>query len=290
MRGMRRRASLAVVLGAITIGSLAGSAQGAVTIGSTLSATPAISVCPAVDCTATNVALVPATVASGGLTSPVNGTVTSWSFRSTGAAAGDPIRLRVLRGVTTAVFPTATGAGASGAVPDASGVVGPNPTSVAIGAGDSVGLDFNSAVVAANTPSARMADWIAPPLADGSTRDSSNTFSNTELLVQATVEPTNTVAFGTAVRNKKKGTATVTMTVPNAGTLSYGGFGVKIVGPASAAAPGDFQLIVKVTGKRRKKLTRKGKASAAFNVGFTPAGGRFGATNELLTLRKKLKK
>jgi hypothetical protein len=261
-----------------------------VTIGSNLSAIPAITVCPAVDCTATNLTLVPATVAPGGLTSPVNGTVTSWGFRSTGAAAGDPVRLRVLRGVTTAVFPTGTGAGTSAAVPDASGVVGPNPTSLAIGAGDSVGLDFNSAVVAANTPSARMTDWLVPPLADGSTRDASGTFSNTELLVQATVEPTNTVTFGTVVPNKKKGTATVTMTVPNAGALSYGGLGVKVVGPASAAAPGDFQLIVKATGKGRKKLTKKGRASAAFNVGFTPVGGRFGATNELVTLRKKLKK
>jgi hypothetical protein len=279
---MRRGSSLFVGL-AFALGfAFGGSAQGAVTIGTNLTG-PADEINPgcSVACTTMNVA-VPSDTAPGGLASPVNGTVTSWQFKS--VTAGGSIALRILRPAGGTGF---TGAGTSAPVTP-NGTVpaqGPFATSLPIRIGDSVGLDATALQTPLIDTPATQLYWNAPTLANGQTAQ--GTAGTREVAVRAVVEPSNTVSFASPARNKKKGTATITMTVPNAGMLSYGGFGVKVVGPASAAGPGDFQLTVKTTGKKRKRLTKKGKASVAFNVGFTPVDGRFGATNNLLTLRKK---
>ncbi len=279
---MRMKGCILAMCIAAAGAATAGSAQGAVVIGTGLTG-PADEINPgcSVACTTMNLA-VPSDTAPGGLTSPVNGTVTAWEFKS--VTAGGSIALRILRPAGGTSF---TGAGTSAAVTP-NGTVpaqGPFSTSLPIRVGDHVGLNATAMQTPLIDTPATQLYWNAPTLADGQTAQ--GTSGTREVAVQAVVEPTNTVTFGTPARNKKKGTATVTMTVPNAGTLSYGGVGVKVVGPASAAAPGDFQLIVKAIGKRRMRLAKKGKAAAPFNVGFTPVNGRFDATNELLTLRKK---
>jgi hypothetical protein len=285
---MRGKGFLAAGLVITALTASTGSTLGAVTIGSNLTATASDNFgCNAVDCTITNVTL-PTTSLPAGLTSPVNGTVTSWSFKS-GSAAPNPIRLRVLRQVSAVIPPVYTGAGTSAPVPTALGVVGPNATSLPIKAGDTVGLNAKDSLVEANTAGARQAFWAVPPLADGDTRPSNATFTNVEVLVQATIEPTNTVVVGAVTRNKKKGTATVTISVPNSGQLSYAGTGLNIIGPASIAAPGDIQLTVSATGKKRKKLKRKGKVSVSFGTTFTPNFGAAAITPASFKLRKKLK-
>ena len=130
--------------------------------------------------------------------------------------------------------------------------------------------------------------WNAPTLADDQTAE--GTAGTREVAVQAVVEPANTVTFGTVTRNKKKGTATRTITVPNAGQLVYAGTGVSVTGPASVAAPGDVQVTLRATGKKRKKLNKKGKVSVSFGTTFTPNFGAAGITPDSLTLRKKRKK
>lgn len=148
---MRGRGFLAAGLVITALTASAGSALGAVTIGSNLTATASDNFgCNAVDCTITNVTLPTASLASG-LISPVNGTVTSWSFKS-GSATPNPTRLRVLRPVSAVLPPVYTGAGTSAAVPAALGVVGPNPTSLPIKAGDTIGLNAKDTPVEANTP------------------------------------------------------------------------------------------------------------------------------------------
>jgi hypothetical protein len=283
---MRRRYSVLLALAAVAIGAFPGSAQAAVTIGTDLG-WPADESTPGclVACTVVNTAVPAADMAPDGLASPVNGIVTGWRFKT--VTAGGSVSLRVLRpagGMSfTGVSTSAVAVPISSAMPQ-----GPFPTSLPIRIGDHVGLNASAGqTVIADTPATQLY-WNSPPLADGETR--TGTTGNREPMVQAIVEPTNTVSFGAITRHKKKGTATVTMTVPNPGTLSYGGFCAKVAGPSSVATPGDVQLIVKACGKQRKRLGKKGKVRIAFNVGFTPNSGQFGATNELLTLRKKLKK
>jgi hypothetical protein len=226
---------------------------------------------------------VPSDTAPAGLASPVNGTVTSWRFKS--VTAGGSIALRILHPVGG---PSFTGAGTSAQVTP-NGTVpaqGPFPTSLPIRAGDFVGLNATALQTPLIDTPAMELYWNAPTLADSQTAQ--GTAGTREVAVQAQVEPTNTVTFGTPARNKKKGTAAITMTVPNAGDLIYSGNGLSITGPPTVSTPRDVQLIVKVIGKKRKKLARKGKLGVSFQVSFTPSQGSLHTSTESLKLRKKL--
>jgi hypothetical protein len=153
--------------------------------------------------------------------------------------------------------------------------------------------DPHANFIYSNTIGGQVAAWyLVPggPLGDGQTRTADVVGNNKEVLVQATIEPTNTLTFGGVSLNKKKGKATVTVSVPNPGQLSFSGTGASVSGPASVTAPGDVQLTVRATGKKAKKLKRKGKASVSLGATFTPSFGTAGITPDTLTLRKKLKK
>jgi hypothetical protein len=63
-------------------------------------------------------------------------------------------------------------------------------------------------------------------------------------------------------RNKKKGTATLQVEIPNPGTLALSGKGVKPRGAAAAVSvpAGTAKLVVKARGKKKtKKLEQTGK-------------------------------
>ena len=270
-------------LAALAVSAFAASAQAAVTIGTDLG-WPADETSPGcvVACTVMNTAVPAADMAPDGLASPVNGTVTGWRFKT--VTAGGSVSLRVLRFAGGTSF---TGVGTSEvATPISSNLPqGPFATSLPIRIGDHVGLDASAGqTVIADTPATQLY-WNAPPLADGQTRAGAG--GNREPMVQAIVEPTSTVTFGAIRRNKKKGTASVTMTLPNAGELIYSGNGLSLTGPPTVSAPGDVQLIVKTIGKKRKKLFRKGKLGVSFQVSFTPSQGSLHTTTESLKLRKK---
>jgi hypothetical protein len=296
MRAVRGKGLLAAGLIFTALAASAGSAQGAVTIGSNFTSAPPTANAPGceadgVTCTATNLSLPPSNVAPGGLFSPVNGTVTSWSIATIDV---HEISLQVLR---PAGGTTYTGVATSAPVSYMLPLDQPfpqNATNLPIKIGDGIGLrDPHANFIYANTIGGQVAAWyLAPngPLGDGQTRTADVVGNNEEVLVQATIEPTNTVTAGTIARNKKKGTATVTISVPNAGQLSYTGTGVNVTGPASVAAPGDIEVTVRATGKKRKKLNKKGKVSISFGTTFTPNFGAAGITPTNLTLRKKLKK
>jgi hypothetical protein len=291
---VRRKGLLTAGLIVAALAASAGSAQGAVTIGSNLAGTPATNDpgCQvAVPCTATNLALPSTSLAAGGLTSPVNGTVTSWRA---GAISVTDLSLQIVTAVSGTTY---TGGPASDPVtynvspPD---VTPSNATALRIRIGDQVGLlNRNGNLIYAATPAGQVAAWFqvpGGPLGNGQTRAADVLGNGKEALVQATIEPTNTIAFGALTRNKKKGTATVTLTLPNPGQLSYSGTGVNVIGPASVATPGAVQLTVRATGKKAKKLKRKGKVSVSFGTTFTPNFGAASITPDALTLRKKLKK
>jgi hypothetical protein len=290
MRAMRSRGTLLVGVVAIVLIATAGAAQGAVTIGSNL-ATPDTTNAPGCNnpCTVTNLALPPASTAPGGLNSPVNGTVTSWRVR---ANAGPNLRLRILKpgGGTTY-----TGAGTSGPAGFAGpGISNPIPTSLPISLGDAIGLESpNGNLIFGLTAGATTAFWnMLPVLADGSGRAADGTGSGRELLVQAIVEPTSTLGLSAQpVLNKKKGTATLTISVPNPGQLDFSGTGINIAETAAVktvTAPGPVKFLIKATGKKLKKLKKKGKVGVTATFTFTPSGGAASTQSTSLKLRKKL--
>lgn len=88
------------------------------------------------------------------------------------------------------------------------------------------------------------------------------------------LQPSNGFALGKLTKNKKKGTATlaVTLPVPSAGTLSLSGKGLKA---QTLAIAGQAEVKLKVlAGSKsvRKALRKKGKRKVQIKVTYTPTG------------------
>ena len=113
------------------------------------------------------------------------------------------------------------------------------------------------------------------------------------LCTTAAGKPSNTFGFGKVKRNKKKGTATVDLTLPGPGNLAASGknASVKQLGAISSkadAAASTVKLVIKAKGKAKKKLNAKGKAKLSLLVTFTPTGGDANSQPLKVKLLKKL--
>jgi hypothetical protein len=105
----------------------------------------------------------------------------------------------------------------------------------------------------------------------------------------------NEFTIATISRNKKKGTATVTVNLPDAGELVGSGNGVKASSAGGAvtsksAPAGPAQLVIKAKGKKKRKLARTGKVKLNVAITFTPTGGKAKTASLKVKLKKKLKK
>jgi hypothetical protein len=104
----------------------------------------------------------------------------------------------------------------------------------------------------------------------------------------------NGFVIGAAVLNKKKGTAKIPVTVPDAGTLTVSGDGVKgRITAASNSAPvstGTVTVLVKTKGKKRRKLNKLGKVKVAVKLTYTPDGVKSNSEKANLKLKKKKKR
>ena len=98
--------------------------------------------------------------------------------------------------------------------------------------------------------------------------------------------PSNAFTFGALKLNKKKGTASLAVTVPGAGTVSLSGKGLKAQ-QVQAKAAGAVSLTLKATGKSKKALKKKGKAKVKASVTFTPTGGSPATQSKTVKLKKK---
>jgi hypothetical protein len=105
---------------------------------------------------------------------------------------------------------------------------------------------------------------------------------------------TNAFTTGKATLNKKKGTAKVPVTVPDPGTLTLAGNGVKpaAVGASKSVAvgTGTVNLLVKATGEKKRKLNSTGKVKVKVTITYTPTGLSPNSQTLKLKLKKKLKK
>jgi hypothetical protein len=84
--------------------------------------------------------------------------------------------------------------------------------------------------------------------------------------------PGNDLEFAGLRRNKRKGTAKLTVEVPGAGSLELGGNGIK-PGAADAGDEGAVELAVVAKGSKKRKLKSKGKVKLEAEVTFSPVGG-----------------
>jgi DNA-binding beta-propeller fold protein YncE len=95
-------------------------------------------------------------------------------------------------------------------------------------------------------------------------------------------------ALGTAKRNKRKGTATLTVEVPAPGTVALAGKGLKRASVEHAGFPGSETLRVKAKGKTKRKLRERGKRKVRPTITFTPSA--FGAEAESAKAKINLKR
>jgi hypothetical protein len=276
----RRGGHLAPPLLAICLAALLapGSAPAAVTLGSPMAAIANSGVpgCGTPPCVHSQSVLPGRTTSS-----PVNGTIVRWRFDY--SAAAGTVRLRVIR-------PLATG-GLFSSGPDASfvGIPADLPSSIPISIGDRIGIEQVSGpgnpVGFTGVPGSKLESWDPPP-PDGVATPQTFDSIDFELYLNADVEPANTFAVGKVAKNKKKGTAALTVSLPNPGKLEAT---AALTQPASTiAGPGEVALTLKPTKKTRKSLRRKGKASGQVLLTYTPDFGT--ASTQTVKVGLKLKK
>lgn len=94
------------------------------------------------------------------------------------------------------------------------------------------------------------------------------------------------ISTGKAVKNTKKGTVRLTVTVPTPGALVVTGPDiVKVTGHATA--PGKVQVLIKAKGSALKALNKKGKVTVQVKITFTGPDGIRKTTTETVNLVKK---
>jgi hypothetical protein len=99
--------------------------------------------------------------------------------------------------------------------------------------------------------------------------------------------PLNDISFGKVKKNKRKGTAKLTVNVPGPGELDLAK--TKRIKPddESAEAAGTERLLVKPKGKARKRLNAKGNAKVKAEVTYTPDGGEPNTESKRIKLVKR---
>ena len=112
--------------------------------------------------------------------------------------------------------------------------------------------------------------------------------------VSAVVEPTNTFTVGETKRNARKGTATVTVNVPNPGEVTVSGDGVKGASVARGGAiaaktvPGlNVEMIIKAKGKKLTRLKKTGTVKLSASFTYTPTNGSPSTQTTKVKLRKR---
>jgi hypothetical protein len=288
-RRLLKRFALAALLAALLLAASVSPAGAVVTIGSNLAREPNWGSDYSPRPTFSNLSLASDRQAPGGLSSPVNGTVVRWRIR-----VGDSTRvtnLRIIRPLGGGFF---TGAGTSASVTPPINATTSYNVQLPIRIGDYVGIDCCNpgapgAEVFVTGGDAIRYEW-QPILADGGPGRPPLSTSPYEVALNA--EITSTFTVDAITRNKKKGTATLTVTVAHAGELTGAGKGVRVANAAviskTVSAPGSVQLLIKAKGKKKKKLNRTGKVKVKPKITYTPTGGEPGTRSVNVKLKKKL--
>jgi len=257
-------------------------AAGSVTIGQLAPSAAAASPCTS------NHDVVPVNTPGASYVVPNDGTITSWSTQAR-AVMGASMGLKIFRKIAEPDLYLVVGH--DGPYPLTSGAINPFPANVAVKRNDLLGVVIPPAAGGPGCGFASMGDLIASNstnLADGSSGNITPSDPNFRLNITAVFNPTNSFTIGTA-RNKKNGSATVDLTLPNPGDITIEGNGVKTAaaaGKSTAVAAGTIQLLIKAKGKKKKKLKLKKKVTVTPKFIYTPTGGDPLAQSAKVTLRK----
>jgi hypothetical protein len=290
-REIRRPGKIGVAasLAALSLAVSASPAGAAVTIGQTAPPNPPL--------TCSGGLLVdsaqPTVTAGNSYVVPGNGTITSWSHNAY-AGAGQTMKMKVWRHVSGQTYMAVGHDGPrdliGGTLNTFTGIDVPVKAGDVLGLSVGVGGAANACSFSAPGGSVlgRMSD-----LADGQSGEFTS-FANQRANIAAVFAPSNTFTLGKVKRNRKKGTATLTVEdVPNPGELVLSGKGLRKASTSGAlvaktvTAPGDVTLKVRAKGKKKRKLNESGKVRVKANVTFTPTGGDPRTQSRKLMLKKR---
>jgi hypothetical protein len=223
------------------------------------------------------------------------GTIVRWRVRLGNNTDAQTVRIRIVRRVSTNTF-NVISSGPLESIPAGAGSYS-FPAQLPIRPGDQVGFENEKALsveVQADSPGANNFVYGAPGPLDGETTEPP-TFVNPDIEGSYNVDlnPDNAFTLGAVTRNKKKGTETLNLTVPNPGELDGSGNGVNAAstspaGISKSVGTGPAQLLIKATGTKKKKLKQKGKVKLNVAVTYTPTGGDPSTQSLKVKLKKKL--
>jgi hypothetical protein len=244
-------------------------------------------------------ALTPSVTSGISYAVPGEGRIISWTTYATDNP-GQQMSMKIFREVSGNTYTAVAHDGPHALTP--SGTAGNTfATDIAVMAGDVVGVNSGNAGTVFNTCLFSVANqpylFRTPGLADGMP-GAFTSFSGPNGFranVSATFEPSNTFTLGGLARNKKKGTALVSLTLPNPGDLSASGNGVRAASAGDAVVSktvgaGPAQLVIGAVGKKRKQLKRKGKVALSVAVTYTPTNGDPATQSITVRLKQKRKR
>jgi hypothetical protein len=284
------RISIAVLVTAAALIAVA-PAQAVITVGSSLSA-------PIDNTIGGDITAFPIAPASSLTVSPVTGTVVGGNVKQ-GAGGWGTTSLRVVHPVSGSSYQVLA-SGQANAIPAGVGIF-PLAAHIPINKGDIVAIQASGVLSDAVTPGATYRWKItstSPPGGPPTTYDPG--FTNTELLYNAQIDPSNAFTVG-APTGGKKGKATVVVTVPNPGSVTAGSSNdsglaatakkkkkakpLLALASATAADAGQVTLTLSASKAGRQVLRQKGKLKTTAKIVFTPTGG----TAASQTIQLKLK-
>jgi hypothetical protein len=223
---------------------------------------------------------------------PGNGTITSWSTNF--AAGNQTMRMEIFRQVAGLRYRVVAHEGPH---PLTGGALNTFPASIEVIPGDVLGLHHSQGMMTICPFFFAPGDQILSKngnLADGEEDDFQVAPVDRRLNITAEFLPSNGFTLGATTRDKKRGTATLAVSVPNPGELTGSGDGVQAAGAAvtskTVSAPGTTELQINATGRKKKKLKRRGKVTLNITVTYTPTGGDPSQQSTTVKLKKKRKK
>ena len=282
-------------LAVVSILATAPAAVGSVTIGQVAPNPGSLSTC------APDADRVQPTINSGpAYVVPSTGNVTAWTLSSWstlgGSGSGDKIAMKVFRPAGGNDYSVV---GHDGPRTLSANSLNTFSTSFPVKPGDFVGLyTVTNATPCIYDATGENYLYRSGNLADGAsgTFSSSGAAPDFRLNISALLDPINSFTLGAITRNKKKGTATETATVPNPGAVTVSGDGVKQASSSGARSAvsvpsaGTVSVPIRAKGKKKKKLNQKGKVKLSVAITYTPTGGAPSTQSVKVKLLKKKKK
>ena len=266
----------------VAVGSLLGAAPAAaVTIGQTGDASAAL-------CDQSLDWLQPSVLAGASYAAPGNGTITSWSTNSSGPA-GQQTTMKMFRPVSGLTYQVVGHDGPRTLTPPGLNTFA---TAIKVKTGDVLGFHTVTDNNRCAFPAANEIFLISlTDLADGSPAEFEAEGEDVSMNISANFVYDNSFTIQGTRRNKKKGTETITLNLPNPGELTATGNGVKASSATAhsskSVGAGTATLVVKATGKKRRKLNQTGKVKVNLTIAFTPTGGTTGTQSLKVKLKKK---